>query len=70
MKPVENFEGCGSCNNIIKTYIEKQFSILNDMLINMKGADQSDKYKFWLIACLAKTVKEQAGLLKPILFGG
>jgi hypothetical protein len=69
MKPVKNFEGCGSFEKSTKVYIEKQFSILNDMLISMREVESPDKrdlIKIWLIACLAKTLKEQTGLLEPI----
>jgi hypothetical protein len=69
MKPVKKFEGCGSYNKSVKTYIEKQFSILNDILISMSEAESHNKHdliKIWLVACLAKTLKEQIGLLHPI----
>jgi len=65
MEPIENLEGCGSFNTDIKTYVEKQFSILCDYLksnSNKKNSEQNGKIKLWLIACLAKTLKEQVGL--------
>ena len=65
MEPIDNFEGCGSFNTDIKTYVEKQFSILCDYLksnSNKKNSEQNGKIKLWLIACLAKTLKEQVGL--------
>ncbi len=69
MKPVEKFEGCGSFDNNIKSFIENKFSILNDMLKSLSEAGKSDKSKLtkaWLIACLAKTIKEQVNLSEPI----
>ena len=69
MKPVERFEGCGSCNLDIKTSVEKEFSSLNDLLKSITSVNQPDKnelVKAWLIACLAKTLKEQVGLTQSI----
>ena len=69
MEPINNFEGCGSFNTNIKTYVEKQFSILCDYLksnSNKKNLNQAEKIKLWLIACLAKTLKEQVGLKKSL----
>jgi len=69
MEPIDNFEGCGSFNTDIKTYVEKQFSILCDYLksnSNKKNSEQNEKIKLWLIACLAKTLKEQVGLKKSL----
>jgi hypothetical protein len=70
MKPVKEFEGCGSYDNNTKAYIEKEFSILNDMLKTFIGTGKSDKIKLiriWLIACLAKTIKEDVNLSNPII---
>jgi hypothetical protein len=69
MKPVEAFEGCGSFNPDIKKFVEKEFSILNDLLKSITSVHKPDKnelIKAWLIACLAKTLKEQVSLTKPI----
>ena len=69
MKPVEAFEGCGSFNSDIKKLIEKEFSILNDLLKSITSVNKPDKnelVKAWLIVCLAKTLKEQVSLTKPI----
>jgi len=65
MEPINNFEGCGSFNTEIKTFVEKQFSILYDYLksnSNKKKSEHKEMIKLWLIACLAKTLKEQVGL--------
>lgn len=72
MKPVKEkeFEGCGSYDNNIKAYIEKEFLNLNSMLksliINAKS-DKNELIKVWLIACLAKTIKEDVNLSIPII---
>ena len=69
MKPVKEFEGCGSYDNNRKIYIEKEFSILNDIFKYLIGTGKSDKnelIKAWLIACLAKTIKEDVNLSIPI----
>jgi hypothetical protein len=69
MEPIDNLEGCGSFNTDIKTYVEKQFSILCDYLksnSNEKKLEHNGKIKLWLIACLAKTLKEQVGLKKSL----
>jgi len=65
LEPVDKFEGCGSFNIDIKAYVEKQFLILCDYLkinSNENIIEQDEKIKLWLVACLAKTLKEQVGL--------
>lgn len=62
MKPVEAFEGCGSFDSDIKKFVEKEFSILNDLLKSITSVSKPDKNELiraWLVACLAKTLKEQ-----------
>ncbi len=69
LKPVEKYEGCGSFDNNIKSFIENKFSILNDMIKSITEAGKPDKNKLtkiWLLACLAKTIKEQANLEAPV----
>ena len=69
MKPIDNFEGCGSLNTDIKTYVEKQFLILCDYLKSSRYKKKTERYekiKLWLIACLTKTLKEQVGLKKSL----
>ena len=69
MMPVEAFEGCGSFNSDIKKFVKKEFSILNDLLKPLTSVDKPDKnelLKAWLIASLAKTLKEQVSLTKPV----
>lgn len=43
MKPVKKIEGCGSFNESIKTFIEKEFSILNKMINLLASTGKSDK---------------------------
>jgi len=67
MRPVENFEGCGICNKPIKKSIHSELRKINDWLISRKeapifGQDREELTRIWLFACLAKTIKEQAGL--------
>ena len=67
MKPVKvkEFEGCGSYDNNIKAYLEKEFLDLNGMLKSLIIIGKSDKnelIKAWLIACLSKTIKEDVNL--------
>lgn len=69
MESIENFEGCGSYNADITAYVEKQFLILCDYIkssANKKNLEKNEKIKLWLIACLAKTLKEQVGLKKSL----
>ena len=69
MEPIDNFEGCGSFNSEIKTYVEEHFLTLCDYLksnTNKNNSEQNEQIKIWLIACLAKTLKEQVGLKKSL----
>lgn len=65
LKPVTNFEGCGSFNATIQAFVEKELSSLRDMLQSLTDSGKSDRdelIKAWLLACLIKTMKEQVGL--------
>lgn len=65
MKPVDNFEGCGTFNADIKTYVKDQFSILCDYIkskTNKNNLEKNEPTRIWLAASLAKTLKEQTGL--------
>ncbi len=71
MKAVEEerFEGCGSYNTEIKVYLEKEFLDLNNTLKSFQvnnGLNKNDLVKTWLIACLAKTIKENINISVPI----
>ncbi len=72
MKPIEKFEGCGSFDKNIKTFIEKELSVLDNLfkflfLHGNKEPDKNQLIKAWLIACLIKTLKEQVELSKPMI---
>ena len=67
MKAVKEkeFEGCGSYDINIKAYIEKEFLDLNDELKSLKINDSLNRnnlIKAWLVACLAKTIKENINI--------
>lgn len=65
MEPIGNFEGCGSFDSETKNHIEKQFLKLCDSLksyLNKRSSDKNERIKIWLIASLAKTLKEQVRL--------
>jgi len=69
MKPVENFEGCGSFDAKRKAFIEKELADLNSTIKSMYKGRQPDKdglTRIWLNACLAKTLKEQVNISMPI----
>lgn len=65
MKPVKNFEGCGTFNATIRSWIKKELSSLRAILQFLIDGSQSDKnelIKAWLLTCLIKTIKEQVHL--------
>ena len=67
MKPMDKFEGCGTCNNNIKKSIHAELIKINNWLLTrieagIANQDQEELTLIWLFACLAKTIKEQAGL--------
>ncbi|TLX74576.1 hypothetical protein E9993_11665 [Labilibacter sediminis] len=71
MKAIEEnkFEGCGSFNTDIKSYLEKEFLDLNNTLKSLKvnnELNRNDLIKIWLILCLAKTIKENIKIPIPI----
>jgi len=72
MKPFKDLEGCGSFDSEIKTTIKKEFLELCCSIQNMTKADNfqiqniNDRLKVWLYACLAKTIKEQIGLVDSL----
>ena len=70
MKPTEDFEGCGSFDNNIQEFIEKELLALNDMfnsLYNDNKSDEKSQIKAWLTGCLIKTLKEQVELSEPLI---
>ena len=63
-------EGCGTYNNEIKACLEKEFLDLNDTLKSLRnksGQNKNDLIRAWLIACLAKTIKENIKISIPII---
>jgi len=68
LEPIDNFEGCGAYSTEIKSYVEEQFLILCDYLKSYDNynSDKNEKVKIWLIASLAKTLKEQVGLIEVL----
>jgi len=70
MKPAAQFEGCGSYDESRKTFIEEEFSFLNDRLKSLLKTGKSDTnelIKAWLTVCLAKTIKEHVNLSESII---
>ncbi len=70
MRPMENFEGCGSFDNTIQRFVEKELLTLNNLFKSLykdKESDQKKLLKAWLIACLIKTLKEQVELSEPLI---
>ena len=71
MKPAEGFEGCGTYNENIKTYLNTEFLELCNWLKannleNNINRDKKELMKVWLIACFTKTVKEQLGFAESV----
>ena len=61
----KEFDGCGSYDTNIKAYLEKEFLDLNDELKSLKINDSLNRnnlIKAWLVACLAKTIKENINI--------
>ena len=75
MRPVANFEGCGTHNQVIRKTMQAEFDRINQWLFSCKkdGIDKpnrEDLARIWLFACLAKTIKEQAGLTNMVIVPG
>lgn len=65
----KEFEGCGSYNSYIKSWLEKEFLDVNEnlkSLINNKIANKDDLMRIWLTACLAKTMKVNINISMPV----
>jgi hypothetical protein len=66
-KPVEDFQGCGTCKPEIEEFIRRELEKLRLWLMEKRIAaglklGEKTPEKKWLVACLAKTLKEQAHL--------
>ena len=68
LKPVHDFEGCGSCTPKTKLIVEKKIVEINRMLesVSKEEMDADQRTRSWLLSCLAKTLKEQAGSAIPV----
>lgn len=70
MRPIKNFEGCGSFNENIREFIKKELKAFNNqfrLLNNGETSDHRNQIKIWLTACLMKTLKEQVELSEPLI---
>ncbi len=71
LEPVTAFEGCGAFNAEIQSFVSEEFSRLcewleADELDNGLGLGKKEPLKAWLVACLAKTMKESVHLSSPV----
>ena len=72
MKPHKDLEGCGSFTTEIKKCIAEKYAeivfLIRDILKSPAFCNQNknDRFKTWLYLCLAKTLKEQAGINEPL----
>ncbi len=71
LEPVKAFDGCGTFNTETKSFISKEFSKLCEWLKtdtpgNDLGLGEKKPTKVWLVACLAKTLKESIHLSYPL----
>jgi len=67
LEPVGAFDGCGTLNVETKSLVSKEFSKLCEwLMIDTPGSDlglgRKEPMKAWLVACLAKTLKESIHL--------
>ncbi|MGD8781427.1 MAG: hypothetical protein PVH88_20985 [Ignavibacteria bacterium] len=75
MKQAEGFEGCGDYNEEIREFLGAEFSgLYNRMKTNRHKSkndiDGKESLKYWLVACFAKTLKEQLGIKKRLPIPG
>ena len=69
LQPVEVHDGCGTSNAEIKSFIIKVFSKLCEWLMSDipdLGFGKNEPVRIWLVACFAKTMKEQIHLTDPL----
>jgi hypothetical protein len=70
-EPVDGFEGCGSYSDGIKRSIEKELKLLNTEMGSLNTDSEMIReqlYRKWLLACFAKTLKEQVHIDMTIPF--
>jgi hypothetical protein len=70
-EPVRPFDGCGTYNPEIESFISKEFSKLCEWLkADTPNADlglgEKQPIRVWLVACLAKTMKAHVHLADPL----
>ena len=73
LTPAKDFQGCGSYNNRIKRQVSVWFQQLCKWINGEPGYldrvfSKRNNMKIWLAACLAKTLKEQVGLINKLPF--
>jgi len=69
LQPVEAHDGCGTSNDEIKSFIIREVSKLCEWLksdIKDIGFGKNEPARIWLVACMAKTMKEQIHLPDPL----
>ena len=71
LKARASFEGCGSYSSETEMFVNQEFGSLCEWLetaspANDLGLGTKEPFRIWLIACLAKTIKESVHLSKPI----
>ncbi len=71
LAPAKDFQGCGSCNSKIKREVSVWYQQLCKWINGEPGyldrvLGKKNNMKIWLAACLAKTLKEQVGLINKL----
>ena len=71
LEPAPGFVGCGSCNPERREVARRHFQALCMWLRGEPGSLDTqlggrEPVKEWLVACLAKTLKEVAGVREPM----
>jgi hypothetical protein len=71
LTPAKDFQGCGSYNSKIKWQVSVWFQQLCKWINGEPGyldrvLEKRNNAKIWLAACLAKTLKEQVGLINKL----
>ncbi len=71
LEPVAGFEGCGSASVEVTSFARQEFRKLSawlgsDQPVDDLGLGKKEPTKTWLIACLAKTLKQHVTLEEPL----
>ena len=64
------FMGCGSFNDQIKVHLDREFLNLNKEIKTLhsdRNSKKDNKIRAWLLACLAKTIKENINISIPVV---